>query len=72
MQYKIGDRIIHNSFGTGTVINIFSGDLLIEFDFPMGGHDGLGTGKSGHCWFCVPKELFPYDKRFIIFYLKGR
>lgn len=72
MQYKIGDRIIHNSFGTGTVIDIFSVDLLIEFDYPMGGHDGGGRGKSGHCWFCVLEELFPCDKRFIIFYLKGR
>jgi hypothetical protein len=55
-----GDKVFAGAFGT--VINSFRGTfgihlISVEFDEYMRGHDNLGTGKTGHCWDCLPCSL---------------
>lgn len=35
-----------------------SGNVLVEFDRDIGGHDGnsIARGKNGHCWW-LPKRM---------------
>ena len=65
-MWKIGDRVIVveapntrinvNNGDKGIVIDVRpgTGDVLVQFDKDIGGHDGNGrgsvVGKSGHCW----------------------
>ena len=34
----------------GTVIAVENNKPLVEFEQPMGGHDGDARGRYGHCW----------------------
>ena len=38
---------------------------LIEFEDHIDGHDGIGQGKQGHCWWCDEDEIV-IDKREMI------
>jgi hypothetical protein len=61
-QFRIGDRAIYvvndpRRLGkVGTIINN-SGTHLIEFDEEVGAHDGNGTCRDGHGWYCSPTSL---------------
>jgi hypothetical protein len=78
-EFKVGDRVAGS--GTfdgrdidgklGTVKHLFrTGDLGIEFDDNIGGHDGFfaWNGKPGHCWNVPSTQLKPehYRKSIII------
>lgn len=65
--FKVGDRVISiNPVGnkflnncTGTVIEILSSSISVEFDEDIDGHAGSNsaTGKDKHCWFVPPDWL---------------
>ena len=59
MKFKIGDRVEHEYFGKGTVIQEDSKDIfLVEFDRENSClHNGNGKGKDYHCWSCKNDEL---------------
>ena len=39
-------------------------DVCIEFDEYIGGHNGDGRGKQGHCWYISQRNLIKIpDKR---------
>lgn len=61
-SFKVGDRVKFKYYfqmlfdKQGTIIRIkddnhkFWPKALVEFDEYIGGHDGGGMGKDGHCW----------------------
>lgn len=71
MVFKVGQRITYSGqagYGddyyeqiTGKVIvadcNQPYNRALVEFDRDIGGHDGLGDGKMGSCWWFDGEEL---------------
>lgn len=62
---KIGDKIIHPTFGVGVIISVHvyidcKPDILIEFekerkDF----HSGCGLGRQNHCYW-ISSESYVY------------
>ena len=70
-ELTIGDRVYHEEYGTGKIINDncqeASHDVLVEFDkYDSDLHDGNDVGKikgkDGHCWWCFTRELKREDK----------
>jgi hypothetical protein len=70
---KVGDRVISKSVSTffdsfdkiGTII-YDDGDLfVVEFDENVGGHNGSGYGKMGHCLLIKKNNLILLDKSFV-------
>lgn len=55
-QYKLGDRVNHERWGDGTIIEYNSDfDFLVEYDnyndmLHDGNNCGRAKGKKGHCW----------------------
>ena len=71
MEFKKGDRVIHDFYGKGTVIDFGSIHPLVEFDKQwVGLHGGdKGQGKDKHCWYTdMIKRL---DAQTIVVYPKG-
>lgn len=60
---KIGDRVDHKEFGTGTIKYIMFEDtvrelIAVEFNVSNSGfHDCYGKCKPSHGYFCNPDEL---------------
>ena len=63
---KVGDRVIGKSSSykiadkIGTIINIISTIISVEFDDHINGHDCPNNpvqGKDGHCWNCNEIDL---------------
>lgn len=66
MKFNVGDRVINNIYGKGTVREILDGlfdiSILVEFDiWKRGLHDGNGLSKkkyvSNRCYWCKENEL---------------
>jgi len=59
MRFKVGDRVIENGMGHGTVMAVYDrkGNYAIEFDKNIGGHDCNGLTKGGHGWYCLERDL---------------
>ena len=67
-EYKVGDRVVFTknyasgpSCGMAGVI-VYTGGIgaeyAVEFDDEFfGGHNCLGRGRCGHCWWCSKYEL---------------
>lgn len=68
---NVGDRVIVidspiDAFingETGRVLGVFDDMALIEFDNDIGGHDGGGGGKYGHCWYCYSEYVQLLQRR---------
>lgn len=71
-MFHVGQRIkliVDNPYGnkrlfagaTGTLISV-DGGHLIEFDEPCDGHDGVGRGKNGYCWWLGTSDFIPDDE----------
>lgn len=68
-DFKVGDRVKYKyryrkfSNKIGTIIYItdnsheYQPSALVEFDNHIGGHDGGGAGKDGHCWWFYSNSL---------------
>lgn len=65
-EIKVGTRVIcvkawdgneRAIFEVGTVFKIDTdSSYLVEFDRDIGGHDGDGLHKDGHCWCFYPED----------------
>lgn len=63
MRFKVGDRVkctceyedntdIVGNLGKILAVRSRKGDVLVEFDCPIDGHDGDNSeGRDGHCWY---------------------
>ena len=49
--FVLSDRVIHDYFGKGTIVDLHKGKIGIEFDKYVGGHWCNGKGKKGHCFY---------------------
>ena len=86
MTYKIGDRVritgdrcIGNSLITkgmvGEIIEVKpNGSVCVEFDKNINGHDCLGMGRNGHCWWVGIKhlQLAPIETKRIVITSDGK
>lgn len=52
-DYEISDINIVNELGVIRETGTGASSVLVEFDNNIGGHDGGGKGKDGHCWWVM-------------------
>lgn len=59
IEYKVGDRVNHNHYsdGMGTVVEVNSRDVGVDFDHHINGHDCNGAAKNGHGWYCAFEDV---------------
>ena len=79
-RLRVGDRVRHKyeKLGEGVIIGHLCDNpemLLVEFDNPLDGHDGLGksnvVGKDGHCLFSRGSQLQLVTNSLPVFLLKN-
>lgn len=63
---KIGDKIIHPTFGVGTIIVIDNVkcdlDILVEFEKERENlHSGNGLGRQNHCYWISSESCVYYN-----------
>lgn len=66
-MFKVGDTVIHNAITGSKLIRHCQGTVILEdeasetcliaFDVDVGGHNGEGHGRDGHCWWCLTSYL---------------
>ena len=72
MKFNVGDRVEHDFYGKGTIIEIDSiGSPLVEFDKSRDNFHGgdRKRGKDGHCWYT--DMIKPLKSQAIVIYPKG-
>lgn len=88
--FKVGDRVrcINRYYGNGYIVgkvgkvidvdlySCGSGEILVEFDSDICGHDGGGKGKRNHCWWIENSseylELANTKRKPVIIYQNGQ
>lgn len=70
-KFNIGDRVV-KADGTykgkcGRVIGFDGEDVAVQFDEYIGTHDCGGSGKDGHCWWCIPENIKLLQPACVIF-----
>lgn len=58
MKFRIGDKVKHNKYGEGIVIDLRGSEIGIEFKKKNEMfHTCNGKGKDNYCWYCIEEDL---------------